>query len=423
MVILGLILIAARRRAPSSLGVVHRPRSRRGQLLGSRGRQRDLRPRALPRSASSPASLILVGLRRSASSAPSAGCRQPPRAASGSTSSHEKLEQAEAEPPPRRRRATTERPVATCRRLPSPGPARASAPRSRGLAEPARAGDLDADHARRSPSTAQAPASRAPLAVGDRAGRRARVVAAGAGPRPPARAARSAADWATRWALHHRRHHRRAPQPTRQQQRRGTPRRAAWPRRARRRRWDGSSRLLLGDGHRLGVDRHPGRNAKQPARTGDRPGDGPRTSPPPVLTTRPGCPRGATRSPRATAAPRSSPRATARAVSRAASTTRTCAGAHGEQPHQPDGDRDQQRQPERQLGGDRAALGPQAPVAAPGSSDAQQAEHVVEQRPQQLVAEAAGEQLVEQAGEPGPGRGADGVLRGGDAALVGAVQR
>ena len=47
---------------------------------------------------------------------------------------------------------------------------------------------------------------------------------------------------------------------------------------------------------------------------------------------------------------------------------------------------------------------------------------MVEQGLEQLVAEAAAEQLVEQAGEPGPGRRADGVLRGGDPPLVAAYQ-
>jgi hypothetical protein len=43
---------------------------------------------------------------------------------------------------------------------------------------------------------------------------------------------------------------------------------------------------------------------------------------------------------------------------------------------------------------------------------------VVEQRLEQLVTEATGEQLVEQPGKAGTGGGADGVLRCGDAPLV-----
>ena len=127
-------------------------------------------------------------------------------------------------------------------------------------------------------------------------------------------------------------------------------------------------------------------------------------------------PAGATRRPTATAAAWSSPRASARATSRVASTIRSWASADRQQPGQGGRDGDQQRERHRQLGRRPrpAPLGARTVAQPIPSRPSTWSKRVRQQR----VAEPAGEHLVEQAGEPGAGRRADGVLRRGDAALV-----
>ena len=95
--------------------------------------------------------------------------------------------------------------------------------------------------------------------------------------------------------------------------------------------------------------------------------------------------------------------------------------ADREQPDQADGHRDEQRQSHRQLGGDRAALVAAAAPVPPRrhpmpNSPSTWSNSVLSSR----SPKPPGEQLVEQPGQAGAGGRADGVLGGGDAALVGA---
>ena len=74
------------------------------------------------------------------------------------------------------------------------------------------------------------------------------------------------------------------------------------------------------------------------------------------------------------------------------------------------------RAAQRQLGGGRAALAVRRRHPMPSNDRTWS-----NSGPQQLLAEASGQQLEQQAGQPGPRGRTDGVLRGGDAALVVAV--
>src|SRR4051812_17999988 len=144
-----------------------------------------------------------------------------------------------------------------------------------------------------------------------------------------------------------------------------------------------------------------------------------RISPPPRVTcTR--LPGGATSSPRATADASSSPRARARAVSRAASTARTWADATASSQTRPIATATS-RGSTMASSAVAAPRSPRPPPPVIGSRDAEEAEHVVVEKRERLVAEASGEHLVEQPGQAGTGGGADGVLGGGDAPLVGAA--
>ena len=171
--------------------------------------------------------------------------------------------------------------------------------------------------------------------------------------------------------------------------------------------------------------RRPETRSRRAARRTARPGPATRpltstvTSPSPV-STRTRLPVGATRSAASDRAAsgrrRGPPHGRSRGRRRP---TRTCAAPTASSQTSPTVTRDSSGQRQRQLGRgrtrSRAAASPRITRAHPMPS---RPETWSNSGSQQLVAEAAGEQLVEQAGEPGPGGRADGVLRGGDAALV-----
>ena len=246
-----------------------------------------------------------------------------------------------------------------------PGPARARATRSPRLTEPARSGHghLDRHLATARPSHAR---SRAPLAV-------ASLAAAAAGPSrarratasAPASAARSAADWAVRCARDHRTDHaQRGADEHQDPEERRPP--APWLRRAGRADAHGGHAVDSSSAATASAWTRRGRAGARTARPGPRDlaGDGDPDLAAPLRVTVTVLPGGATRSPRRHGLLRGvatgdGPGGLACGVDGA-----HLGGADGQQPDQADGDGDQQRQDQRQLGGDRTALAPCAGRAA-----------------------------------------------------------